>query len=347
MKRLLIVCFNIALASYIRRLVEEGRIGTGERSVEVLHFFELCSRVLDEPIRYEGEKNEYYHSCRNMMLEAVQAGQSHVAPYDAICIDEAQDFDEFMLCAVVGLLRKGGDLLIAIDPEQTLYRRGFSWKSIGVDVAGNRTVSLTSAYRGTVELRQFAARLLGRQTAEGEPAQLSFAFPGHDTHGEPPVLRRCASREEQAELVAREVAELVERGEYRRSEIAVVYDDKVYGSAQGPDGLRYGSKEGVKRLKATLERHGVPVRWVSRDYRAKEEFDVTTDRVTLISVHSAKGLDFDLVYLLPQEQDPPPDEQRDALRRLYVGVTRARHRLVVPFVSGGTAVQWLEKALRT
>ncbi|MFZ2088112.1 MAG: hypothetical protein WAU47_06020 [Desulfobaccales bacterium] len=35
---------------------------------------------------------------------------------------------------------------------------------------------------------------------------------------------------------------------------------------------------------------------MSQDLRAKEMFDITTDRVSLISIHSAKGLDFDLVY---------------------------------------------------
>jgi superfamily I DNA/RNA helicase len=61
--------------------------------------------------------------------------------------------------------------------------------------------------------------------------------------------------------------------------------------------------------------------------------DITTDRVSLISIHSAKGLDFDLVYLLGADQIIPTDETRDRLiRLLYVAITRAKYRLVIPYV---------------
>ncbi len=62
-------------------------------------------------------------------------------------------------------------------------------------------------------------------------------------------------------------------------------------------------------------------------------FDITTDRVSLISIHSAKGLDFDLVYLMGVDRIQPQDDTRDHLiRLLYVAITRAKHRLVIPYV---------------
>lgn len=60
---------------------------------------------------------------------------------------------------------------------------------------------------------------------------------------------------------------------------------------------------------------------------------ITTDRVSLVSVHSAKGLDFDLVYLLGADHLTPTVETRDQLTRtLYVAMTRAKRRLVIPYV---------------
>jgi superfamily I DNA/RNA helicase len=52
----------------------------------------------------------------------------------------------------------------------------------------------------------------------------------------------------------------------------------------------------------------------------------------LISIHSAKGLDFDLVYLVGADRIIPTDETRDRLiRLLYVAITRAKYRLVIPY----------------
>jgi superfamily I DNA/RNA helicase len=65
------------------------------------------------------------------------------------------------------------------------------------------------------------------------------------------------------------------------------------------------------RLKEQLEARGILIRWVSESVQSKEMFDITTDRVSLISIHSAKGLDFDLVYLAGADRIQPTDETRN------------------------------------
>jgi superfamily I DNA/RNA helicase len=62
-------------------------------------------------------------------------------------------------------------------------------------------------------------------------------------------------------------------------------------------------------------------------------FDVTTDRVSLISIHSSKGLDFDLVYLVGMDRIHITDKTWPNIRMLiYVAMTRAKYRLVIPYV---------------
>ena len=84
-----------------------------------------------------------------------------------------------------------------------------------------------------------------------------------------------------------------------------------------------------------------------------DEMETGTDRVTLMTMHSAKGLEFPKVYLAGMEQDLFPgarslysgnDEDLEEERRLcYVGFTRAQEKLIltaarVRMVNGQTQV---------
>ena len=45
-----------------------------------------------------------------------------------------------------------------------------------------------------------------------------------------------------------------------------------------------------------LESRGIMSQWVSEDYRAKRAYDITTDKVSVSTIHSAKGLDYACVF---------------------------------------------------
>ncbi|MCL1998682.1 MAG: ATP-dependent helicase [Turicibacter sp.] len=69
---------------------------------------------------------------------------------------------------------------------------------------------------------------------------------------------------------------------------------------------------------------------------ANKDDDTSGERVTLITMHSAKGLEFDTVYivgaiegLLPHERSRTPIAIEEERRLLYVGATRARRNLFI------------------
>jgi ATP-dependent exoDNAse (exonuclease V) beta subunit len=102
------------------------------------------------------------------------------------------------------------------------------------------------------------------------------------------------------------------------------------------------------RIHKKLEVSGIPTYWVSQDVRAKEMFDITTDRISLVSIHSAKGLDFDLVYLAGIDHIRPTDQTRNSLINLiYVAMTRAKYRLVIPYVEETEFIERIKGCLPT
>jgi superfamily I DNA/RNA helicase len=325
-KKILLVCFNIALVSYLRRLVQEKNIGTGEDGVHVFHFYDLCAKVLGEKIKFENESEEYYQLVLQETQERIKRGQNSLGLFDAVLIDEGQDFNEDMLRILLSLLRPSGQLVISLDSYQDLYMRRPSWKSLGINASG-RTHHLKKVYRNTKEIFEFTQRFIG-QESKGDN-QLALLPEDSVFHGEAPEIVKFQDSRDLEAFVAKDLKECVNRGEYKRSEIAIIYDDKVYLS----DRFSYDNRALPMRLLKSLEDSGIPTMWVSQDVRSKEMYDITTDRVSLISIHSSKGLDFDLVYLVGLDHIHPTEETRQSLISLvYVAITRAKYRLVMPYV---------------
>jgi superfamily I DNA/RNA helicase len=324
--------------SYIKRLIMENGVGVGD-GVEVCHFYDLCSRILDEKIDYDRKDSRYYQDCTELALDAVGNGQSHIESFDAVLVDEGQDLSDQMIKVVLGLLKPAGDLVIALDPYQDIYKRKSSWKALGVQATG-RTRPLKKVYRNTREIFDFTQRFIGEDPAASQ--QVCFPFESA-MHGPEPALTRLPNHKDIENFLVTEVSSQIKQDGFKRSEIAIIYDDKAYG----PEGFQYDPSHSPRELVAKLEGAGIPTKWVSRDVHAKEAFDITTDRVTVISIHSAKGIDFDLVYLVGIDGLNVSDATRDQLiKTTYVGMTRAKYRLVVPDVQENDLIRRMRACLR-
>lgn len=113
----LLTCYNYALAEDLARRIPEG--------VTVTHFHGLCremSKQAGYTIRSVADNRQFYNEIMpNALLEAIdQLGPQ----YDAIIVDEGQDFRENWWLPIVSLLRDPdqGLLYVFYDDNQNIYR---------------------------------------------------------------------------------------------------------------------------------------------------------------------------------------------------------------------------------
>lgn len=311
-RRILITCFNLSLVGYIRRLLARKGVSLGPDGVEVVPFYSLCERILGEPLTHANEGGDYYELVVRECLDRLAANHPLKGRWDAILVDEGQDFSPDMARVLLALLPGHGSLTVAQDEHQCLYQPDATgWSE--ATVPGIRTRRLRRQYRNTRQIAALAGRVLG---VAWEDVELAGA------DGPEPCWLASADGRAQVKDVASAVAELVRVG-VAMSEIAVLY---VHNRSEGVNNL-------AEALVETLEAHGVLARWAARDTASKRGYDITTDSVTVSTIHSAKGLDFAQVFLLGLDELPATDA--GARRLAHVGVTRARECLTICTCRGG------------
>ncbi len=311
-----------------------------------MHFFELCAKILGEKVDYEKQDQAYYDTVAQLALEKAQAGNMQ---YDAVLIDEGQDFTDDMFKLVTSLLNKKTDnLMIALDDNQNIYRSGQAWKNLGIRAQG-RVHRLNCVYRNTIEIARFAARFMSESSPvpvssrsgdarhEGHAGSQPELFPDYfDYHGPQPEIRQLPDVRAIVDYVANKIKALTDEG-MPLSEIAVLYTVK-----QPYEGTTQPIPELIDQA---LEQKGILSNWISEDYRAKKTYDITTNRVTVSTVQSAKGLDYACVFLLGLDSPKVKEWSTEVAKNLtYVAVTRARERLYIPY-SEETAM--IERSMRS
>ena len=130
------------------------RISSEERA-DIWHVFESYLEWLEE------NHSEDYDNPAGMILNSLERTQSQLPESlraDHVMVDEVQDFDRSWLLAVARIPRVS--LTLAGDLAQKIYKRNFSWSSVGIEVRGSRSRRLSASHRTTVEIMEVAKGLL-------------------------------------------------------------------------------------------------------------------------------------------------------------------------------------------
>ncbi len=235
-----------------------------------------------------------------------------------ILVDEAQDLTPAQFRAIKLMTAKS--LTIAADKGQQIYRRHFSWKSVGIDIRGTRSKFLGRTYRSTKQIIQLARSL---QSHDKQLLTDDEFLPSQDpdAEGPKPELFLSNNLKDEINTVVRKVKHIKQM--YPKDTIAII----AY------------SQDRLQEFETALSEHRIGSIYIKSD-----EADFITPGVKLVTFHSSKGLEFDhvivaslqdgkLPYGIMEPGDDPVAYKATERRKLYVAMTRARLTLTLSAVT--------------
>ena len=284
-----------------------GRTATRVARVERSALFDLYKRYLNQ--RQQGGKSYDWDDLASAVLYELQSDQSQRL-YRHVIIDEGQDFSPEMLRSLAATIPENGSLTFFGDIAQQIYGHRMSWRSAGLTTTN--IWQFKENYRNTKQVSQLALALAAMPNFPDDPDLIEPTAPVAD--GPSPALVRLGSESKEREFAVSRATELAQTGT-----VAILFRTRD----QERTFRQYLPSEAT-RLHRDLKQ------WPSGP------------GLFYGTYHSAKGLEFDTVFLpfLSDKCWPyPPDverlgEQEAATRNsrlLYVGITRARSTLILTY----------------
>jgi superfamily I DNA/RNA helicase/mRNA-degrading endonuclease RelE of RelBE toxin-antitoxin system len=270
--------------------------------------------------RLERQKVGTYTMLRARALDLVRVGRGP-EPYDAVVVDEGQDLPPVALALCAELCASPDGLLVTADANQSIYGKGFGW--IRAHSAFNfrgRTTVLRRNYRSTRAIAAAAASLMAESDSDAESLAATAM-----REGPPPVLARVRNEREEAQVIADHLVAWAEELRLPVGAAAVLVRTERLGQS-------------IARALEDLKLEATVV--------TGRTLDLKDPRVKVLTMHSAKGLEFPIVvvprvdhgYLpfLAGVTDPDARAERTAEERrlLFVALTRAMRRLLLTCSAG-------------
>ena len=271
-------------------------------------FGTYCKTLRDGKVRTRGQ----------VLQAAIVAAMAVPADsrFDLVVVDEVQDLTAADVAFASRLARcseRGPNVVFCGDTAQSIYQSGFRWAD--ADLGSTATVLvLDSCERTTREIMAFCNAILGT-------AGSGFAETTDRSGLKPRIVTGFANRRAQYKFVADAIFYAISEHKKEPSKFAVIarHVTRLFGFANFVKENGYGFSTIVQ----------------------KEEEFFEKGTVKLITPYSAKGLEFDAVFILCADDDVFPEKPSAAVqvsplefekserRLLYVACTRPRNILQI------------------
>ncbi len=230
--------------------------------------------------------------------------------YRHIVIDEGQDFSPEMIRSLAKGIPNNGSLTFFGDVAQQIYGHRMSWRFAELNI--EKVWEFKENYRNTKQIAKLGLAISQMSYFQGVPDLVEPVSPTAD--GPLPTLVKCSSVEQEINLVISQAVQAA-----KTQSVAIL--------------LRERHDENL--INRHLPRGSIRLDREMTTWQAEPGIRYGT-------YHSAKGLEFDMVILpfCSKERLPDPEKvaafgEEDAMaqdgRLLYVGVTRAKTRLIITY----------------
>jgi superfamily I DNA/RNA helicase len=290
----------------VERQGRRGRLNAEDRKVVFAVF---------EQYKFEMMQKQWfdYEDFALLALRALEDDDS--SQYTHIVVDEAQDLSQAELSVITKLVdSQTNSITLLTDAAQKIYDNGFTWKGVGINIQG-RSHTLNKNFRTTVEIAEAAYTLLEKDTDFVQNSE-DYVKPeqiNKDQHGCYPIYRRFGSLEEGTDYVVEEIKRLKEQTTCELSEMVILHPQQKF----------------LRVIQERLNVHQIPNYIVT-----PKGFNHEAEEVKLCTMHSIKGLEARVVFILGVDEGKLPfvapndiAEKVTQRKLLYVGMTRAKEWL--------------------
>lgn len=343
-KSVLVVSYNITLWHYLRDLVVRGIEQRGRLdNLEFKHFHDWCKeacleadlaeqyyalfapiRRIEESSASDEDKEKRIAQLRGAILDeqvpqlALRAATSpDVRRYDAILVDEGQDFRPLWWNALKNVRAADGEMVLAADSMQDVYGTARSWTEEAMHGAGfsGDWARLEVAYR-LPRQAQRTARDFARAFLPQEVVDLP-AVPQENLDIEPCTLRwvQCSPREAGKNCVDAILAMMREtgRGGLANADITFICNDIDFGRGVAEELETYQDGYAPIRVLHTFESDD------RAGKRKKMGFYMGDARIKATTLHSFKGWESRLLVVHVGHADGEAD-----MASIYAALTRLK-----------------------
>ncbi len=284
----------------------------------------------------------------DLLLETVRLLNAHQTTrdfirqkYPLINVDEYQDINAVQHQLLKILAGASGIVTAIGDPHQAIY--GFRGSDVKYftrftdDFPGAAILTLSENYRSTPNILSASSQIMaGHHLANVAPLTAKIFKEGRL------VIHEASTDKAEAEYVVHQIEKMVGGTSMFSQDSGRTDHADTASRGFGDIAVLFRLKSQSILLEQAFNRSGIPYQISQeRNYENPEELLVNAfkhsegnDKVSLMTMHAAKGLEFSVVFIVGCEEDILPlhiagwETDQDEERRLfYVGLTRAKENL--------------------
>lgn len=343
--KILILCFNISLANAIQQMInhmlnEPEDLFDFDPEAREVQNQNIIVRNFHSWLKNDLKINEYQLPD---MIEKIERNEAILPTYDAVLIDEGQDFEADWLRMVSLLINSNTQsLLLVEDRAQTIYKRKRSYlQDTGLSFQGRSKV-LTINYRNTSQIVKFAwdfyrEHSMFKNKVVNRDLEGEIIAPQSTKRKGPDVgILKASNFSNEIKVVARQIKKLHEERKVPFDDMLILY--RVKKTHKFPI---------IDTIKRTLDEFGLPYYWITESDVSKRSFKKEDGKLKISTIDSSKGLDFQAVFIVNVDSMPFPleDDKEREVSLLYIGMTRAKQYLCLSYSGESEFTKYFDQIL--